>query len=1065
MVRSLGYVLNARHMMKKKTRVLVTTAVVVCCLAAVMETSYAAEIGNHPSPDEIMASLMLDNGGKTEVVKRFPDSFPEVLTARGKPIIYTRENSKNFEYIGMPIGGLCAGQLYLGGDGKLWFWDIFNLNYKIGHLKGVDAYQYPYERSKPNEKGALAIEQGFAVSVVTDKGKITKTLDRDGIRDIAFLGQYPIGEVTYRDPELPVEVRLEAFSPFIPLDLDDSSLPATVLCYTVENTSADKVAVELSGWMENAVLIGSRKRGLEGTLRNHVEPLENGGLRLVCTAEAAKADSSATRRDDIVLEDFEKGFVNWTIQGDAFTGDGVPNYHQQPLRGYHGKRLADSMYGNTASRVSDRATGKLTSQPFTIDRKYLSLLIGGGNHPGKTCVNVLVEGRIVAAATGRNSETLAPAVLDLSRYQGKQAVIEIVDAETGGWGHVLVDDIVLTDRPTQPVDLESLPDFGTMTLAVLGGPGETFALPGEDTECSLSATEPFVGKLGRRVSLDPGEKRQVTFLLTWHFPTTLVLQGKPETRYYAKRFVDAAAVSDFVIDRFEELASTTRLWRKTWYDSTLPYWFLDRTFLNTSILASSTSTLFRDRLFYGTEGGNQGPGTCTHVWGYVQAMGRLFPDLEKSLREQVDFRHRKDGGAMDDDGIINFRWFTGGLAVDGQSGVILRTYLCHQMSPDDSWLKRVYPGVKRAMQGLTQARDADHDGILTGPQHNTLDAAWYGKVTWLSLHYTAALRATAEMADEVGDHEYAAFCRQTADKGREYIENHLFNGEYFFHEADPEHPESPGIYNGCEYSQLFGQSWAYQVGLGQILDPVKVRTALESLWRYNFSTDVGPFREAHPAGRWFAMPGEGGLIACTWPRGGSEVLKKGNPHFAAYNNECQNGYEYAATSLMMWHGMPYHSLAHVWYMHNDRYHGSKRNPWCEIEWGIHYSRSMAGYGHFIAACGFEYHGPKGYMAFSPRIRPEDFKAAFTAAEGWGTYRQLWTESKGMCTVAPLWGKLRLKTFAVDVAEGVEADRAEVTLAGRTLPHAVTQEGRRVVITLDQPVIVQTGETFDVVLHW
>ncbi len=117
------------------------------------------------------------------------------------------------------------------------------------------------------------------------------------------------------------------------------------------------------------------------------------------------------------------------------------------------------------------------------------------------------------------------------------------------------------------------------------------------------------------------------------------------------------------------------------------------------------------------------------------------------------------------------------------------------------------------------------------------------------------------------------------------------------------------------------------------------------------------------------------------------MLLKGNRHFANYNNECQNGYEYAATSLMMWHGMPYHSLAHVWYLHNNRYHGAKRNPWCEIEWGLHYSRSMASYGHFIAAGGFEYHGPLGYMAISPKITPENFKSAFTTAQGWGALEQ------------------------------------------------------------------------------
>jgi len=414
---------------------------------------------------------------------------------------------------------------------------------------------------------------------------------------------------------------------------------------------------------------------------------------------------------------------------------------------------------------------------------------------------------------------------------------------------------------------------------------------------------------------------------------------------------------------------------------------------------------------------------------------------------------------------VEFRGrFGHGLAVDGQSGLIHRCYLIHQMSEDSRWLKENWPNIRKVMTYLIESRDADHDGILTGPQHNTLDANWYSKITWLSLYYDSALLAAARMADEMHDRAFAEHCRCLAAKGRKYIEGRLFNGEYFMHEPDPEHPQSPGVFNGCEYSQLLGQSWAYQIGLGPILDIDKITTALRSLWKYNFSTDVGLFRRTFKNGRWYAMPGEGGLIACTWPRGGSEVLRHGNPRFAGYLNECQNGYEYAATSLMMWHRLTFEALAHTRTLH-DRHHASKRNPWNEIEWGCHYSRSMASYGLFTGICGFEYHGPKGYIAFSPRLTPDNFRAAFTSAKGWGTFEQTQGARQATFVVAVRWGSLRVKTLAFEVPEGATVQETLVGIAGKEITNSFEQEARRVTIVLAENKTIEAGQKVEIRLTW
>ena len=152
--------------------------------------------------------------------------------------------------------------------------------------------------------------------------------------------------------------------------------------------------------------------------------------------------------EDILVADFEgTNYGNWKVTGDAF-GPGpargtLPG--QMDVDGFKGKALVNSFYNG------DRTTGTLTSPEFKIERKFISFLIGGGKDTEKTCMNLLVDGKVVRSATGPNdrpggSERLVAEVWDVSEFAGQNAVIRIVDQATGGWGHINVDQIVQTDR-------------------------------------------------------------------------------------------------------------------------------------------------------------------------------------------------------------------------------------------------------------------------------------------------------------------------------------------------------------------------------------------------------------------------------------------------------------------------------------------------------------------------------------------------------------------------------------------------------------------------------------------
>ena len=543
--------------------------------------------------------------------KKLDPEWVKSLTARGSRTVY---RGAELEKIRMPIGGLCAGQLYLGGDGKLWRWDIFNRTAGTGD----GGYAHPPQPDHP-------IDQGFAIQLTSDGKATTRTLDRGGFSDITFTGEYPLGCVEYRDPASTLAVSLEAFSPLVPLDVDNSSYPATVMRFTVKNTGSRPIEGALVGWLENTVCKGAGSAA--GRRQNRLVR-----KRKVLWLDCATAPATVKQTDAGPADRFE--------QRPDFGTMGLGLLHPRP---------------------DDVAEAVVSAGPVAVD---------------------------LSPEVKRSPEADAP--------------------------------------------------LGTK----------------------------LVGRLARPFRLAPGESATAEFVLAWYFPN---LKLKDGGRYYATRFSSAAAVADRLADDLDSLYRQTRLWHDTWYDSTLPHWFLDRTFLNTSILATSTAHRFGTGRFWGWEGVGCCEGTCTHVWHYAHAVARLFPELERDLRRRTDF-----GTAMDPkSGVIQHRGESCGLAVDGQAGCILRAYREHQMSPDAEFLKSLLPKIKLAMECL--ARMDDGEGIIEGAQHNTLDQPWFGKVAWLSSLYIAAARACEEMAKEMGDDACAAKMRAIVERGGRNIDKELIS--------------------------------------------------------------------------------------------------------------------------------------------------------------------------------------------------------------------------------------------------------------------------------------------------
>lgn len=148
---------------------------------------------------------------------------------------------------------------------------------------------------------------------------------------------------------------------------------------------------------------------------------------------------------EIVFEDFENGtYNNWEIEGDAFV---VPRsrtnvYYPITAQGFGGNYFAFS-FGDT----HDVKQGKLTSKLFTVKHNFIKFLIGGGNHKERTCVNLVVNDSVLFSEQGKNDGLMRWVHWDVSNFNNQIAKIEIVDAYSGGWGHIMADDIIFYDNP------------------------------------------------------------------------------------------------------------------------------------------------------------------------------------------------------------------------------------------------------------------------------------------------------------------------------------------------------------------------------------------------------------------------------------------------------------------------------------------------------------------------------------------------------------------------------------------------------------------------------------------
>jgi non-lysosomal glucosylceramidase len=838
--------------------------------------------------------------------------------------VYTGERLR---YVSFPLGGIGTGSVSLTGSGRLTDWSIRNrpaihqfngyTHFAIkaeqdGKLLGARVLNGPYE-GIPSGSPSMRKFDGFGFGANRYSLAGVPHFDH-----VTFIGRFPIAELEFKHAEFPGLVGMTAFSPFIPHNDRDSSMPVALFEFKVANVTGAPIDYTLAATLGNyecdsGIHTFIRKNGLsilQLTAADRESPDQCGDLAIATDGE-----------------DVEQ--VNYHFRGQWF--DSLARYWREFAR-----------------------PGRLP------ERHY--------------------------------------------------------------------------DKPRAVTNMFQQPEHGTLAV---------------------------------RIRVLPGEIREVRFTISWNYPFggiywfnrdqpgSPLFAGTPPTwkNYYSTQWADSAASGADAFKRWDMLETQTMAFRDSLFASSLPPEIIDAVGGTLGILRSATLLRLENGEIWGWEGQHidEGSceGSCTHVWNYQQALANLFPALERTLRE-TEFRYNQlpNGG-------LTFRqrlplgsgFDIIGPCADGHFGAIVKAYREWKNLGDDAWLERSWPNIKRAIEYAWLPDNPDQwdpgkTGVLWGRQHHTLDMELFGPSSWLTSMYLAALRAGSMMADAMQDPAFAQECREVAAKGSAYVDRELFNGRFYiqkinltdrslllpfdqnrragvlsvpFMEAywSEEYGEIKyQIGEGCLTDQLLGQWHADIAGLGDLLAPENVRTALRTVFGSNFKPSL---RDHFNPCRVYAYEDEGGLLNCTWPDG---TTKPALP--APYAEEVWTGLEYMMASHLIRRGLVDEGLTIV-RAARSRHQGSRRNPWNDMECGSYYVRALSSYALVDSYSGFSFDRRSGEIGFRP-VRAGDGTYFWSAGQGWGL-----VEFKG--------------SMVTLVVRGGELAVSKIQLPDR--PGAVTVEGQRV----------------------
>lgn len=164
----------------------------------------------------------------------------------------TSYKGENVRKIALPLGGIGTGTVSLGGKGDFRDWEIVNRP-----AKGFQP-QYSFFCIRVASPGSIPLSKIIEGPIDTSEyeGPFGSRAGHHGLprfRDCTFEAAYPFGQVILSDSDFPVDVRLKAYNPLVPTDVEKSSLPLAILKYIVTNKSDNSLEVSIAGNLQNFI--------------------------------------------------------------------------------------------------------------------------------------------------------------------------------------------------------------------------------------------------------------------------------------------------------------------------------------------------------------------------------------------------------------------------------------------------------------------------------------------------------------------------------------------------------------------------------------------------------------------------------------------------------------------------------------------------------------------------------------------------------------------------------------------------------------------------------------------